>query len=144
MRHCQSFKQSKVVHALCPAPTMASLREAASHVRMSCRLVWVSPSFIPQWATRVAAFSTAHTPLSQLLSYQLRIPALVRNNNVILAFLVLLAAFHIACIFCCFLMLCFMIKSKGQRKGKWEAALRCWLPVAMAMGFCRLQDSCYF
>lgn len=59
VRHCQSFKQSNVFHALCPAPTMASLREAASYVRMSCRLVWVTPSFIPHWAPRVRAFNSA-------------------------------------------------------------------------------------
>lgn len=29
----------RTFHALCPAPTAGSRREAAHHVRMSCRLV---------------------------------------------------------------------------------------------------------
>lgn len=153
VRHCQSFKQWNVFHALCPAPTMASLREAASHVRMSCRLVWLSPSFISQWAPRVRAFNTTHRSVTAPV-----IPALVKYYyfSCYASFVVFIVCFS----YWMYLLLIFNAifydkKSKGQREARRESekqhydvgkccTLKCWLPVAMAMGFCRLQDSCYF
>lgn len=124
VRHCQSFKQSNVFGALCPAPSVASLREAASHVRMSCRLVWASPSFIPR-GHQESAFNTTHRSLAAPV-----MPPLVKHYYFwcYTSVVFLLFGFHILCVCCWFLTLCFMIKIKrpeGGMKRKWEATLRC-------------------